>query len=597
MSFFSKIKQVGEIYLDSVIEKAETSRKTPYERKALTDLDYIGESSEQGFVERGSLIGPEVQKSMARKDSIIASIIQTRVNQIVTFSVPQKDRFSAGYCVRPNKMADLTAEEKLELDDPELQASPEAFAAKKHDLNVLKMKRQEVQKEDMDKIHKFLKFCGWDKYEIDPDKRIDFEKWLRISVRDRMVYNHLATELIPTKDKSRLHNFKPASAGTIRRVNKKSAKLYTQQIIKQLETAGRDYDAKALADDPFRYVQKVNGIVRSAWRPSELVFETANPTVDPYDRGYGFGEMEMLIHIITSHLYAEAHNRNFFTQGIGTKGILHIKGENISRTQLESFKRQWFNQLANSKNAFRPPVIGMADEVKWIQLAQSNREMEFESWMHYLIKITCAIFQIDPAEINFDIVRSNTSSLNESNNETRLKSSRDKGLKPLLMFLQRILNHFILPAWDEDLASKYTFEFVGLDAESRTEEIERFQKESLTYKTINEIRTEAGYGPIEEGDIILSGAYTQLLQAKQMEGAEAPVEEEVEEDEEGVSLDDLMEGNDPDISDDLDDLFEGMDETAAANAEESKEAEKEDSKEETKKAMVVEYYMDEDNES
>jgi hypothetical protein len=194
--------------------------------------------------------------------------------------------------------------------------------------------------------------------------------------------------------------------------------------------------------------------------------------------------------------------------------LLHIKGENISRAQLEAFKRQWFNQISNTRNSFRPPIIGMADEVKWVPLAQSNREMEFEQWMNYLIRICCAVYQIDPAEINFDISKVNTSTLNESSNETRIKSSRDKGLKPLLDYIQNLINNNILPRWNPEYAKKYRFEFVGLDAETRQQEIDRLEKETRVWKTINEARIEMGKAPLEDGDIVLNAIYSQYLAQK-----------------------------------------------------------------------------------
>ena len=221
----------------------------------------------------------------------------------------------------------------------------------------------------------------------------------------------------------------------------------------------------------------------------------------------------------------------------------------------------------------------MADEVKWVPLSQSNREMEFENWMNYLIRIACAVYQIDPSEINFDISKTTTSTLNESNNEQKVKSSKTKGLRPLLMYLQNIINHQILPRWNKELAAKYEFEFVGLDAETKMQEIDRYQKEAQVYKTINEIRKEKGKAPIEDGDIILAAAYTQYLQMKQqtemqqmqqgMEG-EMPAEGDESSDDQDFS----------DIEGELDELLTGV----------------EGKDEETKKShTIIEYHYDEEN--
>ena len=64
--------------------------------------------------------------------------------------------------------------------------------------------------------------------------------------------------------------------------------------------------------------------------------------------------------------------------------------------------------------------------------------MEYTSWMEYLIKLSCAIYSIDPTEIGWDISRgSSGGGLFEGSQEQRLKHSKDKGLYPLLKFIQR----------------------------------------------------------------------------------------------------------------------------------------------------------------
>jgi hypothetical protein len=45
----------------------------------------------------------------------------------------------------------------------------------------------------------------------------------------------------------------------------------------------------------------------------------------------------------------------------------------------------------------------------------NNREMEYGQWMDWLTKLTCAVFGIDPVEINFIFGNSGqSSSLNQS---------------------------------------------------------------------------------------------------------------------------------------------------------------------------------------
>lgn len=516
MSIFSKVLEAADATLDSYIAKAKTTTsptKEEYEeRKSTVELAYPDEQ-QYGYKEKTSLVGSGVLKNMARKDSLITAIINTRLSQASPYLKEQRDRYSPGWNVFPVEPADLSPDDKLSLADPSLEE--EAFDQLKFDMEKKRLSIKEAQDKEIVNIKTFIKHCGMPPEESDTTyKRWDFEKFALTVIKDRLIYNYGAVELIPTKDGDKLHHFYPVSSGTIRYVSITSSEQYVKMLAPIMDDKLK-LKKRFDSTKPFRYVQVVRGKIMAAFTEDELIFEAAQPTVDPEDNGYSIGELETLMQIVTAHLYAEAHNRNFFTQGIGTKGILHIKGDNISRAQLEAFKRQWFNQVVNTRNAFRPPIIGMAEDVKWVPLAQTNKEMEFEQWMNYLIKMTCAIYQIDPAEINFDISKTQSSTLNEGNNEEKLKASKDKGLRPLLDYIENLMNNHILRYWNPKLADKYKFKFVGFQAESKQQEIDRLQKETQVWKSLNEARIEMGYPPIENGDIVLNATYTQYLAQKQ----------------------------------------------------------------------------------
>lgn len=604
MSIFTKILEATEASLDQIIEKSKSSTADQdVPRKGMIDLSYP-EDEQYGYKERPGLVGPMVLKNMGRKDSVIRSIISTRLAQVKPFLKPQKDRYSPGWVLDPVLPADLSDEDKMRLADPTLDE--QAYEAMKYEMEQKLSRIKAKQDKEIEEISDFIKHSGMPADETDTTKkRWDLEKLVATLVEDRMIYNYMAIELIPTRDGTKLHHYYPLSAGTIKYVSERSAKLYEKLL--QEEKGNRDRMGKRFdASKPLRYVQMVRGKIVAAFTEDELIFEPATPTVDPEDNNYSPGELEYLMHIVTAHLYAEAHNRNFFTQGIGTKGILHIKGDNISRAQLEGFKRQWFNQVVNTRNAFRPPIIGMADEVKWVPLAQTNKEMEFEAWMNYLIKISCAIFQIDPAEINFDISKVQTSTLQDSNNEQKLKSSKDKGLRPLLDMIENIFNNHLIRYWRKDYADKYRFKFVGFEAESRQQEIDRLQKEVQVYKTLNEARIEMGKPPIEDGDVVLNATYTQYLAQKQASAQQnkEPLGSEGGSDEPTQESKEEANPADQEMSSDMQDLdsaiSEAIGEGSSQKVESDKEADgkkpQEDEAEAAKKseASVIEYFISKD---
>lgn len=623
VGIIGKAKLALESYLDQTIEKAQTntSGAEAWPRKALMMVAH-GSEQQAGWIEKRGMVGPDVLKSMARKDSVVLSIHRTRLSQISAFAQPQKDKYSPGFKVLPKKPASMTREDKVKLANPDLE--DEEREKLRYDIMSKLAKEQQLQEDEMDEIEKFILHCGMDPAEMDTDKkRVDFDKFVKLIGQDTLIYNHCAIEKIPqkghkTKGDWKLHSFYPVSAHGIKYVSSRSAKFYQDFMQKKAASEGNPFTKTE--NEPYKYLQVVRGKVEAAWTDSEMVFEPRIPSVDPEDLGYAPGELELLIQMVTAHLYAEAHNRNFFTQGLGTKGLLHIKGDSISQAQLEGFKRQWFSQVVNTKNAFRPPIIGLADEVKWVSLAATNKDMEFDNWMHYIIKIICAVYQIDPAEINFDISKINTSTLNETSNEQRIKSSRDKGLKPLLDYIENIINRHIIRSWNPEYADKYEFKFVGLDAETRVQEADRLEKEVRVWKTINEARMEQGKEPVEHGDVVGNAVYTQYL--AQMEQAEMQEEAMAAEAAQGEEEDPTaqneahaaeVEEENKKIMDDLESELQEMEDEDKKKKEKEQEAslqmgakggkykttkdgKKEYVKDDAKKSLKVEYFqIDEDD--
>lgn len=92
-------------------------------------------------------------------------------------------------------------------------------------------------------------------------------------------------------------------------------------------------------------------------------------------------------------------------------------------------------------------------------MQKSNADMEFSNWLDYLSRLTCAIFKIDPKEIGYNL--SSEGSVNyESSIQEKLIYSKEKGLIPLLRFIESQINTYIvfpLTNW------KYKFKFTGID--------------------------------------------------------------------------------------------------------------------------------------
>ena len=404
---------------------------------------------------------------MATKNSVVGAVINTRVNQVSSFTKPARfNKDKLGYEIRLKNPTAVPTDEQTKM---------------------------------MTAIETFIENCGYKK----DNTRDDFYQLIIKVVRYSLTYDQLTFEVIPDR-RGLPAEFLAVDAATIRAASENFK--YDPYMS---ETAPK-------SSDEVKYVQVIDGTVVSWFTANELAFGIRNPRTSIYMQPYGFSELEQLITQITSHLYAEEYNSKFFSQGGTTKGIINLKQDPngvMSNQQLESFKRQWRSQVTGMTGAWKTPVVQIPNGIEYINVSQSNREMEFEKWMNYLINIVCAVYQIDPAEVNFPNnggVAGTGGGIFESSNESKLKNSKDKGLRPLLRFIESLINKYIVSRFSEE----FVFNFTGIAEKSEDEEADFDAKTVKVYRTVNEIRADHGKKPLPNGDIILDPAYLNYIQQK-----------------------------------------------------------------------------------
>jgi hypothetical protein len=409
-------------------------------------------------------------KSMARTP-IINAIVRTRINQIAAFAEPQRDKYSIGYVIRKKRIFGSNAQEKV-------------------------TKQEEKRIEELTMI---VENCGVSgSWEAD-----DFDGFVRKVIRDSLVYDQCAFEIIRDR-KGAIHEFIAVDASTIR-----LSESYDDDNFKNNDPERKQVKIKGYYPS---YVQVHQNNVTADFYPWEMCFGIRNPVTDVNYNGYGTSELEEMVNTITALLWAEDYNRRFFKQGSAPKGILKVSG-GMSDTKLQEFRQQWNSTMRGVQNAWKTPILE-ADKVDWVDLQQSNRDMEFTQWVEFLIKVGCAIFAIDPAEVNFPLQggAGEGGGLFQGSNEARLKQSKDKGLYPVVKFLQKRLNKFVINQIDP----AYELVFCGMDALSVEQEHKMDYEAVRAYSTVNEIRRKRGEKDLPEGDIILDSIYAQQVAQKQM---------------------------------------------------------------------------------
>lgn len=440
-------------------------------------IDPLEFNSNLGYKDKSFSLSYTTLKRMS-KTPIINSIIKTRKNQVADFAEPQENKYSTGFVVR--KKSKNGVEQKMDNKDKRI-----AFA-----------------------ITDFL-LKGGNVGEWEHD---DFDTFIRKIVDDSLTYDQMTFEIMRNR-RGKVESFVATDAATFRMANSFFAKDYDIPYFsndKGLWGQDKsDYGPKIKGYYP-AYVQVYQNVKVSEFYPWELCFGVRNPSTSIFANGYGCSELEELINVVTSLLWGDEYNRRFFSQGSAPKGMLRVKGA-VNETALQQFKQQWQSMITGVMQSWKTPVVNQ--DVEWIDLQKNNRDMEYSSWMEYLIKIACAIFNIDPIEIGWDISRSSgRNGLFEGGQEKRLQNSKDKGLYPLLKFLQRKINKYIV----EQIHPDYEFVFMGLNGMTIDQELDLDIKKVQAFATINEIREKYEMKPLEGGDIIENAVFVQSKNAAVM---------------------------------------------------------------------------------
>jgi hypothetical protein len=427
-------------------------------------LDMLNAQTAMGFKETPASITYNTLRRISRRNPVIAAIINTRVNQVASFS----------------KQSDILEKS---------QNKPIGFKVVHKRKDAKEMSTADTKR--CQEMEEFISGCGYTDRFRTGRKRDGFTDFAKKVTRDRLTFDQMCFEKVLNRKGEPAEIF-AVDAATIRLASEDSM------------------------DEGIGYVQVVNGQVRTEYAWAEMGFCIANPTTDINQYGYGFSEIEQLITIITALINSDTYNNKFFSQGLGTQGILNLvtKDGAIPPDVLNAFKVQLQTQASGVQNAWKTPVLN-ADKAEWINLKPNNRDMEFANWVEYLIKLACAVYQIAPEEINFESKNQGSSRLFEAGPESKLKYSKDKGLRPLLNFVaDSVTEHFVEPYYNDLMCI-----FTGMDEKSEVETVDIRTKEGQAYRTIDELREEAGYGAIgteKGGDLILSPQYVQWVNTKAM---------------------------------------------------------------------------------
>lgn len=412
---------------------------------------------------------------------IVKAIINTRIEQVQNFLKYSLDDQKPGYQIRYKK-------------------SPGSEGSEDKELNV-------KDKKIVDYIVKFLEEGGEnDKWECEDN----FQEFTRKVLRDSLVLDQMTFELVRARNMN-LKKYRAVDAALIRQLDTNDPRY--AQMFENFRWHGYLPRYAMVWDGQIIRHPVTNEYV--VFYPWELGYGVRNKTTNVLRNGYGCSELETLIEIVTWILWGMQYNGNFFKQGSQPKGFINVKNGNVDQGTLNEFRQDWKQTMSTVYNSHKIPVIQGID-LEWIDLQQTNRDMEFTEWIKFLLVIACAVYRMDPSELGFQF-QDAARIFGQEGQKERLDHSKQKGLTPLLVFYQNILNKYIISEIDDRLELVFT----GIEIEDEAAQVELDKKKS-----------EAGFVSLEDmfekysgrkfdpnKDTILNTVY-QSAQSNKMMGGE-----------------------------------------------------------------------------
>lgn len=412
---------------------------------------------------------------------IIKAIINTRIEQVQNFLKYSVDDQKPGYQIRYKRSQGSEGS-----DEKELSAK---------------------DKKIVDYIVRFLEEGGEnDKWECEDN----FQEFTRKVLRDSLVLDQMTFELVRARNMN-LKKYRAVDAALIRQLDTNDPRY--RQMFENFRWHGYLPRYAMVWDGQIiRHPVSDEYVVFYPW---ELGYGVRNKTTNVLRNGYGCSELETLIEIVTWILWGMQYNGNFFKQGSQPKGFINVKNGNVDQGTLNEFRQDWKQTMSTVYNSHKIPVIQGID-LEWIDLQQTNRDMEFTEWIKFLLVIACAVYRMDPSELGFQF-QDAARIFGQEGQKERLDHSKQKGLTPLLVFYQNILNKYIISEIDDRLELVFT----GIEIEDEAAQVELDKKKS-----------EAGFVSLEDmfekysgrkfdpnKDTILNTVY-QSAQSNKMMGGE-----------------------------------------------------------------------------
>lgn len=264
------------------------------------------------------------------------------------------------------------------------------------------------------------------------------------------------------------------------------------------------------------YIYLLDGRPVTAFREDELIVAPQFPVTDLRYAGYPSSLVERAIFVILAEIMAMTANSKYFEYGSMAETIVTIKGT-AQDTHVQDLQSVMLSNMSGVPGMFRLPIIATpngSEDIEVVQLKQNHKDMLFDVYIQKLTNLCCAIFSMDPSEIN-EAPRAgdNSGALNQANRTKSIEKAEESGLESILMHYKMHIFDPIIKRIDPNLSFEWDF------GKTEMEQL-ALAKEYAPITTVNERRQMLGLDPIDEeagGEVIDNQFIAQMKQQKQQE--------------------------------------------------------------------------------
>jgi hypothetical protein len=192
--------------------------------------------------------------------------------------------------------------------------------------------------------------------------------------------------------------------------------------------------------------------------------------------------------IVSSSLKAGLANLAYLTEGNIPEGFFGVP-KDWTPQMINDFQENWDAVMAGDEAA--TAKLRFTPEGSY-QPAKKMEDMAWEQFNEWLMKVTCALFDVPPTEIGF--LHSKGGLGDKGANQIQADAAQSRGLKPLAEFFEEIFTEIVQVEFGYE---NLRFSYIGLEADKDAKleaEVNAIKIQS-GQRTINEIRTDDGLDP------------------------------------------------------------------------------------------------------